>query len=355
MPNSKKTILFITPYPQGKAPSQRFRFEQYFEILSQNNYQFDTAPFYSDEVWAILYKKGLIFKKVFSVLTSFFSRFLLVFKLRKYDFVFIHREVCPLGPPVFEWIIAKICRKKIIYDFDDAIWLTDEKARFSNFIRCFWKVKYICRWSYKISCGNDYLASYAKQFNNQVITNPTTIDLKHHKSIEVPENQVFTIGWTGSHSTLKYLDTVYPVLKKLENKIKLLVICDKDPAYDLKNYQFLAWSEEAEVIGLQQIDIGIMPLPNDEWTKGKCGFKALQYMAMKKSVVLSPVGVNTQIIQNGVNGFWASDEVEWQEKLTQLIENKELREKMGALGFETLKNNFSVESNKRNFLDLFGF
>jgi glycosyltransferase involved in cell wall biosynthesis len=321
--------------------------------LEQAGFSYQIAPFYSDKTWEILYRKGDKIAKFLGVLGGFLKRITLIFNVSKYDFVFIHREICPIGPPIFEWIIAKLLHKKLIFDFDDAIWLTDEKARLTNLVRCFWKVGNICSYSYKISTGNEYLADYARQFNNNVIINPTTIDLEHHKTSENTKNEFVTIGWTGSHSTLKYLQTIYPVLKKLEDKCKLLVICDVNPEYDLKHYEFVPWSEENEVLGLQKIDIGIMPLPNNEWTKGKCGFKALQYMALKKAVILSPVGVNTQIIQDNKNGYWADTEQEWESKILELIQNKELRNEFGLLGFETLKNHYSVEANKENFLNLF--
>jgi glycosyltransferase involved in cell wall biosynthesis len=348
-----KKIAFLVPYPIGEAPSQRFRFEQYFKYLEQTGITISTYPFYDLDTWKIMYQKGRIMAKFFGVLLSFVKRIGLLFQLNQFDYVFIHRELSPIGPPVFEWIIAKILRKKIIYDFDDAIWLTDEKFRLTNVLRCFWKVRFICKWSYKISCGNQYLMNYALQWNKNVIHNPTTIDTTHHTFIELSENELPIIGWTGSHSTLKYLEPLISTLKGFENQFKLLVICNVDPKYDLQNYEFVKWSEQSEVEALNRIDIGIMPLPDDEWAKGKCGFKALQYMALKKAVVISPVGVNIQIVRDGVNGYLASSPEEWKEHLLTLLSNKEKRNSLGELGYQTLINGYSVESNKKNFLSLF--
>ena len=348
-----KQIAFLVPYPIGEAPSQRFRFEQYFKYLEQSGITISTYPFYDLDTWKIMYQKGRMMAKFFGVLLSFVKRISLLFQLYQFDYVFIHRELSPIGPPVFEWIIAKILRKKIIYDFDDAIWLTDEKFRLTNVLRCFWKVGFICKWSYKVSCGNQYLMDYALQWNKNVIHNPTTIDIAHHTCIESPEDELPIIGWTGSHSTLKYLEPLIETLKGLENQFKLLVICNVDPKYDLQNYEFVKWSEQSEVEALNRIDIGIMPLPDDEWAKGKCGFKALQYMALKKAVVISPVGVNIQIVRDGVNGYLASSPEEWKEHLLTLLSNKEKRNSLGELSYQTLINGYSVESNKNNFLSLF--
>ena len=347
-------ITFLVPYPAEEAPSQRFRFEQYIGILEKEGFSVEMLSFYSLALWHKMYKSGSIIHKLFGVFISFFKRWLHLFKVLKSDFVFIHRELAPLGPPFFEWVIAKVLRKKIIYDFDDAIWLTDEKARFSNVVRCFWKVKYICKWSYKVSCGNEYLAVYARQWNKNVVINPTTIDMNYHRPEDDSKavSKELVLGWTGSHSTLKYLSKVFTVLKELEDKIRLVVICNMDPEYDLKNYEFIPWSKGTEVTSLNQIDVGIMPLPDDEWAKGKCGFKALQYMAMKKPVIASPVGVNTVIIKDKETGYLASSLEEWKRAIEEIILSHN-EEGLGEKGFNVVKGKYSVESNQRNFLSFF--
>ncbi len=346
-------IAFIVPYPIGKAPSQRFRFEQYFAILKENNFEFKMFSFYNAKTWQIIYSKGNFLLKTYGVIGSIITRIGMLFKLNDFDFVFIHRESCPIGPPFFEWFIAKVLNKKIIYDFDDAIWLTDEKARLSNIIRCFWKVKYICKWAYKVSCGNQYLANYASQWNYNTIINPTTIDTSYHTPKKPNLNNLPVIGWTGSHSTLKYLTPIIPILKEFQDQFVLLVICNTDPLYDLKNYAFVPWSEDNEIEALNRIDIGIMPLPQNEWSNGKCGFKALQYMALKKPVVVSPVGVNCDIIEHTKNGFLADSNKDWKTILLMLLQNFEIRKEVGEAGYKTLMDNYSVKSNTNTFLSLF--
>ena len=128
-----KSIYFLVPYPLGKAPSQRFRFEQYFKLLEEKGFQFKVRSFYSDSTWTFLHQEGHVLSKAFKITLAFFVRFFQLFSLLKYDFIFIHREVAPIGPPFFEWIIAKILRKKIIYDFDDAIWLPNYSESNSTF------------------------------------------------------------------------------------------------------------------------------------------------------------------------------------------------------------------------------
>ncbi len=148
MPDNKR-ILFVVPYPVGKAPSQRFRFEQYFELLAANGLPFDVAPFIDDKTWQILYKPGYAKEKVIGILTGFWRRVTLLFSLGKYDYLFIHREATPIGPPWFEWIAAKMLKKKIIYDFDDAIWIpnTSENNKIVAGIKWHHKVESICSWA----------------------------------------------------------------------------------------------------------------------------------------------------------------------------------------------------------------
>jgi hypothetical protein len=152
-------ILFLIPYPQGQAPSQRFRFEQYLGTLSKAGHTYDLAPFLSAATWTILYKPGRALAKAVGIAAGFGRRLGLLFRVPTYDFIFIHREAAPLGPPILEWLIAKAFRKKIIYDFDDAIWLanTSEANKLAAGLKWHHKVASICRWAYKNSSGNAYL------------------------------------------------------------------------------------------------------------------------------------------------------------------------------------------------------
>jgi glycosyltransferase involved in cell wall biosynthesis len=356
----KPKILFLTPYPFGVAPSQRFRFEQYFEILKENGFDFDSQSFIDEQTWKILYLKGYLAKKVIGIFRGFLRRFYLLFFLKKYHFVFIHREVAPLFPPIFEFLMAKVFQKKIIYDFDDAIWLpnTSKQNRISAFLKFHQKVKWICQWAYKISAGNDYLCAYARQFNPNTVLNPTTIDMSHHKksnSQEVQAKDKIVIGWTGSHSTLKYLHEIEGVIKEIEKKypIHFLVIANQKPEIQLDSLIFLSWNKESEIEDLSKIHIGVMPLTDDEWAKGKCGFKALQYMSLGIPTLASPVGVNTTIIQDGKNGFLCDRAEVWREKLIILIENESLRKELGKNAQQTVEKYYTVQANKENFLRLF--
>lgn len=358
--DAPKRVLFLLPYPLHRAPSQRFRVENLLFLLDEQGIPYTLAPFMTEETWRILYRNGALVQKAFSIMRSYVNRKLLVlFKAYRYDYIFIHREAAPLGPPVMEWLLAKVLRKKIIYDFDDAIWIPNTSAqnKIAAAVKAFWKVRYICRWSYKISAGNNYLADFARRSGARTIVRiPTVVntDTRYNRTKEHHEGLI-TIGWTGSHSTLKFLDELMPVLQELQEQypFRFLVIADKKPELPLSDWTFCPWNEQTEIEDLLKIDIGVMPLVDDAWSEGKCGFKLIQYLSLGIPAVASPVGVNKSIIEQGSNGYLAKDAGAWKEALKSLLSDRQLRTKMGAEGRHKMVAEYSIASQKDAFLGLF--
>jgi glycosyltransferase involved in cell wall biosynthesis len=326
--------------------------------LEKNNFSFVVVPFLDDKVWDILYAKGNFAHKTFAVLKGFLKRYLLLFSLSKYDYIFIHREAAPIGPPLLEWLIAKVFRKRIIFDFDDAIWLpnTSESNKIFSILKFHNNTKSICKWAYKVSCGNEYLCNFAKQYNSNVVYNPTTIDTEnYHNKAKQTTSSKLVIGWTGSHSTVQYLDDLIPVFKELEKEYdyELCVISDRKPEFELKSLNFVQWKKETEIEDLLRFDIGIMPLRDDKWSNGKCGFKALQYMSLGIPALVSPVGVNAKIVDHDINGFICNTNDDWKKYLSLLLSDKNKLNELSAKTREKIINNYSVKSNTDNFLLLF--
>ena len=351
-------ILFIVPYPTDKAPSQRFRFEQYYELLNEKGIDYDIKPFLSNEIWDILYLPGRFLKKAFGILGGLFKRFFLLFKLKQYDYIFIHREATPIGPSFFEYFASRWLKKKIIYDFDDAIWIPNfsEANSFFSFLKGYGNVHKICSYAYKISCGNEYLCDYAKQFNKNVVYNPTTIDTNnYHNRVKDQSGEEFVIGWTGSHSTIRYIGEIVPVLSKLEKKYTFTfrVISDFKPEFELNSLEYVKWKKESEIEDLLGFNIGIMPLVNDKWANGKCGFKALQYMSLGIPALVSPVGVNSRIVDHGLNGFICDSPEEWETAIETLLLNRETLGEMSKQTRKKIIDHYSVKSNSDNFIGLF--
>lgn len=352
-----KRICILAPYPFGQAPSQRFRFEQYLADLQKDGYSVEIYPFLSQKNWAHLYKNGSVLKKAWAMISSIFGRFGILPKLRKADKILIHREASMIGPPIFEWIIAKILRKKYIFDFDDAIWLpnySESNAAFHR-LKAYGKIKRIIKWSDKVFAGNNFLGDYARQFNPNVHLIPTTIDLENVHTIKATHsNDLPIIGWTGSHTTLSYIEPILPLLRQLHQEIpfRFHVIANLPPTFDADFIDFIQWNKESEISDLSQLDIGVMPLEDTIWAKGKCGFKGLQYMALSIPAVMSPVGVNTEIVQSGKNGILCSTQEEWYTTLKTLLEDRALRIQLGKAGHTTVFERYSVQAYRSTYLKL---
>lgn len=351
-------ILFLAPYPPKESPSQRYRFEHYLPYLTEKDIDYQYHSFLDISTWTIFFSPGQAGKKIAGVILGFLRRSLLMLKIGRFDFVYVHREAAPLGPPVFEWLIAKIYRKRMIYDFDDAIWIpaASEFNRFATSIKWFSKVSTICRWSYKITPGNDFLAAFARRYNPRVEIIPTVVDTERvHQFTQDQSTDHPVIGWTGTFSTLKYLDLILPVLQRLEERYEFtfLVIADRDPALPLKRYRFVKWDKRREAEDLLQMHIGVMPLDDNDYAKGKCGFKAIQYMALGIPAVVSPVGVNSIIVDDRLNGFICDSAEDWEKRLEELLLHSQLRQEMGKEARKKIELNYSVKATKERFLELF--
>ncbi|WP_162053737.1 glycosyltransferase family 4 protein [Pontibacter pamirensis] len=351
-------VLFVVPYPEGQAASQRYRVEQWLPLLQEQGINYRIAPFWSQSAWDILYKQQHTWRKITRLLTGFMNRLLLLWHLPAYDFVFVHREATPLGPPWFEWVAAKVFRKRIIFDFDDAIWLPNITAenRWAAKLKWHHKTAQICRWSHKVSCGNGYLRNYALKYNAAAVLLPSVLDTEHrYRKKREQHTQEVVMGWIGSHSTLPYLQLIEPVLQQLETKhtFRFVVIADKAPDLQLQSLEFKEWLRETEIQGLLQLNIGLMPLPDTEWAKGKCAFKALQYMALGIPAVVSGVGANVEAVASGTTGYTCNTEQEWYERLEDLLLKPELRTRMGAEGQVWVKERYSLQAHRYTFLSLF--
>lgn len=351
-------VLFLIPYPSGTAASQRFRFEQYLNVLPEAEIDFEISSFWDEKAWGILYKKGMFFAKTMATLRGLLRRYSLLFSAFKYDRIFIHRELYPVGPQIIEFVLAKVYKKKIIFDFDDAIWLPNfaaNNAKFA-FVKSYGHVEKLCKYAYRLSVGNDYLAEYGKRFNSDVVVNPTTIDtVNYHNRIKDQSTSDFVIGWTGTHSTLRYLEPLLPIISKLEKEFsfKLVIISDKDPELKLSSFEFVKWNKVTEIDDLLRFNVGLMPLTPDKWANGKCGFKALQYMSLGVPALVSPVGVNSKIVDHDVNGFICHSDEEWELALRALLSNRHKVISLAERSREKIEDFYSVKSNKENFIQLF--
>jgi glycosyltransferase involved in cell wall biosynthesis len=345
---------------EGRSPSQRFRYEQYLPLLHVRGFRVHHSFLLNEKDDKLFYSNGKYPGKGLILVKSIFKRTSDLIRSRRYDFVFIQREAFMLGTVFFERLLAR-SGAKIIFDFDDSIWLHQVSASSPNqnlnFLKNPTKTATLISLAHTVVAGNSYLANYALQFNKNVRIIPTTIDTDLYIPNEKPASSIITIGWSGSKTTVDHFKEAIPALVKLKqqygDKIRFIVIGDSNYENKILDIKGKAWSLEREVTDLRAFDIGIMPLPTDEWSKGKCGLKGLQYMALEIATIMSPVGVNEEIIEHGKNGFLASTQNEWVTYLSTLIEQPARRQEFGIQGRKKVIEYYSVASTSNNFLSLF--
>jgi glycosyltransferase involved in cell wall biosynthesis len=354
-----KKVLFICLHRPDRSPGQRFRFEQYLTYLSKNGYNCRLSYLLNEKDDKAFYSKGKFIKKVFIYFKTLIIRTGDWFVMNRYDIIFIFRDALMTGSTFFEKRFGR-SKAKLIFDFDDAIWLQNvsEANKKLSFLKNAEKTGTIIQLSDMIFAGNEYLKEYASQFNKNIVIVPTTIDtdlyVAKKKNTDSP---VVCIGWSGSFSTIQHFALAIPALKRIKDKygasVKFKIIGDAKYYCKELDTQGVAWIASTELEDLSEIDIGVMPLPDDEWAKGKCGLKGLQYMALCIPTLMSPVGVNSEIIQDGVNGYLPATEDEWVEDISKLVENKECRIRMGNAGRQTVVDRYSVEAWKDKYVEYF--
>lgn len=355
-----RRVLILCPYPFGTAPGQRFRYEQYLEALREDGIVLTIAPFLPEFSASVLYLKGYFFRKAAGVVVGFIRRLWTIASSLRYDWVFIFREAAPLGPPIIEGLLFLLGRK-VVYDFDDAIYLTNTSRanRFLSFLKWPSKVEFAAKHATRVSVCNPHLKSWAERVNRDVRLLPTTIDPQYHRSSRTDRGKrlPIVIGWTGTNTTAPYLKIAAPALRELSGEFdfEFRVICDIDPGpFGLKNYRFVRWREASEIADLDAIDIGIMPVPTDEWGKGKVGFKAIQYSAMGIPTVASAAGSGPEVIDHGKTGFLVDDSPKaWGNALGTLLSDPARIPAMGEAARIRILARYSVPSQTPNYLALF--
>lgn len=351
-------VLFLAVHRPDRSPSQRFRFEQYLGDLKSAGFEYDFSYLITAEEDKFFYKPGNVAKKGAVLIKSLFKRFSELLKAKQYDIVFVQRECIMLGTSFFEEAFSN-SKAKLVFDFDDSIWLQNvsEANKKLAFLKDPNKTARIIKVADMVFAGNEYLANYARKFNSKVEIIPTTIDTEEYKPIPKSNKDIVTIGWSGSITTIQHFEFAIPFLTKIKekypDKVDFKVIGDGNYTHEELGIKGLPWRKDTEVEELASMDIGLMPLPDDEWASGKCGLKGLQYMALEIATIMSPVGVNSEIIQHGKDGFLASTQEEWVDVLSQLIENDELRVNIGREARKTIIERYSVKALKDKYIYLF--
>lgn len=356
----KKKVLILCPSPEGTAATQRLKYEQYLGLLEEEGFEFEISSFQTNRLWNIIYKPGRIFEKIFWIFVGYLRRIIDLLRSPFYDVVFVNLWVTPLGFPFFERILF-FFNSKVIYDIDDMIFLDKGKKEKMNFIQ---KLKgrkkpliLIKHASYVIVCTPKLEEiALAINKNKNVIDISSTFDTERFIPVETYIQKTTTIiGWTGTHSTIPFLEELQHILANVskKRKIKLLVIANKE--YKMKDVptEFIYWNANSEVSDLHKMDIGLYPIPASEWSLGKSSLKALTYMSIAIPFVATAYGTNFRIMEDGVQGFLAKNNEEWEKRLIELIDSVEIREKMGKEGRKRVEDKYSVKANFPSYLKVF--
>jgi len=336
-------VLLLSRYSSLGA-SSRVRCYQYIPYLRNQGFDVTVAPLLDDNYIKDLYAGKR--KRISLVISSYIRRIRSLLDARSYDLLWIEKELFPWLPAWAEGILTRL-KIPYIVEYDDAVFhrydLNSNRA-----VRLLLgnKIDAVMRQAAVVIAGNEYIAKRARISGaRRVEILPTVIDLEQYSPGPINKNKIFTIGWIGTPVTARYLHVVGSALADVcQNKLaRVLLVGSGQITLDGVPVEIRPWSKETEVEAIHSFDVGIMPLPDSPWERGKCGYKLIQYMACGRPVVASPVGVNTQIVEDGINGFLASTRDEWVHALNALQDDYDLWKRMGIAGRRKVETHYCLQ------------
>ncbi|SEG44047.1 Glycosyltransferase involved in cell wall bisynthesis [Algoriphagus boritolerans DSM 17298 = JCM 18970] len=329
--------------------SSRLRTYQFLPLWKEAGYEVTLSPFFNDAYLNAVYAHRK--PNILNVVGCYFRRLGVLLTAFRYELIWIEKEAFPFLPSYAEWILEK-SGKGYVVDYDDAVFHNYDQS--PNWLVRTWmgdKIDWVMRHSRMVFAGNTYLQDRAILAGAKSVTLlPTVIQpTRYRKKAHAQDSKPVTIGWIGSPTTLKYLLKLKPLFKRLAEKFEIeVLIVNAEPAkpvdFDFPT-KWISWSEAGEVEAILMMDIGIMPLPDNKWERGKCAYKLIQYMACGLPVVASPVGMNVEVVSHGKNGFLARDRKEWEYYLGELIQDSSLRKQLGDEGFELVQQRYTISRN----------
>jgi glycosyltransferase involved in cell wall biosynthesis len=352
-PRATRRMLVICPYPIGVAAGQRLKFEQYYDDWRAHGWDVVPAPFMDDALWRIAYVQGHFGSKLFGIARGYVRRVGALLRVRRFDLVYCFMYVTPLGTSLFERLVRWLA-PKLVFDLEDNVLVgppppgEDNPNPLTRLIRGKDKVRFLIREADHVITSSPLLIDICLATNRS--GRCTYISSSVDADRFVPTNRFVgdegvTIGWTGTYSSKPYLDLLRPVFQELARRIrfKLRVIGNFDYELQGVDLEVVRWSREREVEDLQAIDIGVYPLPLDDWVIGKSGLKAIQYMAFGLPVVASDAGITPRVVRDGETGILVRTQEEWLEALEGLVRDPGLRRRLGEAGRRDVLEKYSTE------------
>lgn len=342
----KVLILSLTRYGDLGA-SSRMRFLQYVLTLKDANIDAEVRELFDNATLAMRYQHGGY--GLGAALRSFGRRIAQLRQRHNFDLLWIEKEALPWWPL---WCEAALLQGvPYVLDYDDAVFHSYDQHR-SPAVRFFWgrRLDGLMANAALVVAGNEYLAERARSAGAPWIeVLPTVVDLARYPVPDAAEavknTQAPVLVWIGSPSTVRYLELLWePLLRLAERLPFVLRVIGGELALPGVQIQCLPWTEDTEVGHIRSADLGVMPLLDSPWERGKCGYKLIQYMACGLPVVASPVGVNVDIVKNGENGFLAGTSQQWESALERLIVDATLRVRMGAIGRRKVEQSYCLQA-----------
>ena len=346
-------ILLLTRY-QRLGSSSRVRFYQYLPHLLSQGVEIATAPFFNDKYVSNLYQGQRT--SVTTILGAYLERFTVLMRAASFDLLWVEKELFPWIPAWFEIILSALKIPYVVVYVDAVFHRYDMHS--SGIVRALLgrKIDRVMRHAALVIAGNEYLAERARQTGaRRVECLPSVVDVNQYTLSESTNSPVFRIGWIGSPVTAPYLDLVREAIGKLseESPVTLTLIGSGNvPPFPQTPTETLSWTEAVELEMSQKFDVGMMPLVDGPFERGKCGYKLIQYMASGLPVIASPVGVNEQIVEPGVNGYLAESSADWLSAFRELRDDKEKRILMGQAGRRKAEQLYNLQGSAPRLLNL---
>lgn len=336
-------ILILTKYPM-RGPSSRYRFYQFLPALQEAGIEVHIQPFFTDAYLDLLFS-GKKPNPVY-LASRCFARLAQTLGGKGFDLAWVEGELLPYIPAFLERWLHLPLPKARIYEFDDANWLRYQgKSLFEN------KFAAILQSAAGIVVGNQFLEDYVQKYNPNTTIIPTVVDWNRYKDCK-PQLSGHTIGWIGSQNTAFFLDDIFPALRELSQELplKLKVVGAEVEAKGV-DIECVKWTADTEISHLDSFDVGVMPLEDTPWARGKCGLKLIQYLAAGVPAVASGVGVNTSYIHDSGGGYVAEDTQSWVFNLRKLLTNQDLRRQMGEKGQDWARDTMTIHTQAPRLIE----
>jgi glycosyltransferase involved in cell wall biosynthesis len=347
-----KRLLVICPYPEGVAAGQRLKYEQYFDDWRAAGWDITVANYMDMALWNVIWDKGHAFTKALGVFKGHLRRLRDLFRIARYDLVYLHMWATPFGTTLFERLI-RWRAKALVYDIEDNVVIGNATASDQGMLRRLLKgpgkARYLIRTADHVITSSPFLNDVCLGLNRKkactYISSSVDTD-RFQPATPYSNDRQVVIGWTGTFSSRPYLDLLRGVFQRLARKhdFRLRVIGNFDYQLPGVELEVIRWNAAQEVEQLQALDIGVYPLPVDDWVMGKSGLKAIQYMAFALPCVATNVGNTPNIIRNGENGMLVTSEDDWEAALARLLDGPDLRRKLGEAARIDAEAKYSVRA-----------